>query len=595
MGWVEAAGPTCVHVAAAGAAALTPGRRVRCREDVNTSKTLRRGLNGAVAVLLAAVARAQSDPELVAVTGTPAPGVAGATHVQFNAPHVTADGQVAYSGQTSFTEYGVTHEGLWLSHGGVTAVGVVDAAGATATHFNFTTYGAQALGGGVFAYEADYQTIHGYFRQRDGVRAAWGERNAEAPGTGGAQWDFLSAPVVGNAAGELAVTAVLKGPGVTGTNAGALYRVDDDGATLLARQGDAAPGFGSARMSAFYQPRIDAAGRVTVFVHSSDDVAVDGVWRSTAGGALEQVVGGGQAAPGIAGGQFDDFADAFAVNGSGRVALTAQVSGGGVTTANRWGLWTNARGALELVARTGDTAPGALAANSVNGTVFAPQFGYDGTVRMNDVGHLAFSSGLANVTINADAGYVTPASSSRNAGLWHWADGVTRAIAIEGAVAEGFGLSVVYNALDFATFALNANDLVVFAATVWHSTYIPEEWGMLSGANDGGLFVWSPGGGASLLLREGQELDLGGGDVRTVAGTGFNFLSGQSGNDGASSSLNDDNLFAALVNFTDGSSAIYRWDLSGWVMPASAVPEPAAWAAWLGAVVGGMAWWRRRR
>ena len=154
-------------------------------------------------------------------------------------------------------------------------------------------------------------------------------------------------------------------------------------------------------------------------------------------------------------------------------------------------------------------------------------------------------------------------------------------------------MSVVYNNLDFATFALNANDLVVFAATVWHSTYIEGEWGQLSGANDGGLFVWSPGGGTSLLLREGEQLDLGGGDVRTVAGTGFNFLSGQSGNDGTATSLNDDNLFATLVNFTDGSSAIYQWDLSAFVVPASAVPEPASAALWLGLI--GLAATRCRR
>ena len=86
-----------------------------------------------------------------------------------------------------------------------------------------------------------------------------------------------------------------------------------------------------------------------------------------------------------------------------------------------------------------------------------------------------------------------------------------------------------------------------------------------------------------LLL--GEQLDLGGGDVRTVAGTGFNFLSGQSGNDGTATSLNDDNLFATLVNFTDGSSAIYQWDLSAFVVPASAVPEPASAALWLGLIV----------
>jgi hypothetical protein len=94
----------------------------------------------------------------------------------------------------------------------------------------------------------------------------------------------------------------------------------------------------------------------------------------------------------------------------------------------------------------------------------------------------------------------------------------------------------------------------------------------VTSANDFALFFDDPLLGTTMIVREGDLFDVGGGDLRTIADGGIRFSTPVSGDDPVQA-LTDDGRVAFALRFTDGTSGAFL----------AAVPEPAsAWLALLG-------------
>ena len=111
----------------------------------------------------------------------------------------------------------------------------------------------------------------------------------------------------------------------------------------------------------------------------------DGIWvgPSDRSSPLTLVARSGTAAPGAGGANFSTFFKDPLVNEAGNVSFVDQLKGTGITSSNDTGLWTGNAGKLNLVARTGDHAPG-----TADGTVFSFPSSFDHA--LNNLGQVVF-------------------------------------------------------------------------------------------------------------------------------------------------------------------------------------------------------------
>ena len=181
------------------------------------------------------------------------------------------------------------------------------------------------------------------------TRALTGE---VAPGTtaGEVFTQFTTAPVF-NASGQIAFPAYLSG--VTFQNTG-IWSEESGSLALVARASYPAPipGDPFASFDGFGFPRISDGGHVAF----RGIVFTDSGIFSGASGALGLVAYHGDPAPGTDG-QFLNLLDP-SLNAAGQTAFGATLSGSGIGSTNDSGIWSEGSGALALVAREGDPAPG---------------------------------------------------------------------------------------------------------------------------------------------------------------------------------------------------------------------------------------------
>ena len=325
-----------------------------------------------------------------------------------------------------------------------------------------------------------------------------------APGVGPtAFFSLLGGPVLNNA-GDTAFSAVLGG-GVDATNNRAVF-VESGGALgLVARTGDAAPGVPAGVVfRRFGQPGLNDTGQTLFDAELAGpgvtDANREGLFLGS-GGRLELVLRGGEPVPDSpAGVTFDSLLGPPRLNNAGEVAFTALLSGDGVDTTNRTGIFAGAAGSLRTVARAGDPAP------DVPGGVVIR--GFTGGVALNNAGQVAFTALLGGTGVDRE--------------------------------------------------------------------------------NDVSLLSLDPDGVLSLVARTGDAFDvnddpLAAADLRTIANISADLQSG--GSDGRRSAFNDRGQLAYGLRFTDGTSGIFLSDTG------QRVPEPAAAAVVLAAGV----WLRRRR
>lgn len=292
---------------------------------------------------------------------------------------------------------------------------------------------------------------------------------------------------------------VILGAQVTAGAGGQAYGIwhhNPDGLALLARELSFAPGVPGIR---FWTMDItggegvvnDSNGNVLFKAVLRDGTGITdenrrGIWFGVPGSTLAPFIRIGTQAPGTpVGAQFGEYFDEVAMNENGQIVFGAflKVGSGGVTDANRLGIWSNHSGTLQLVARDGSPAPG------VPGRTFQASIGVTSS----------FSS--LSLADNGDIGFVGRLDDARR-GIWFGPPMDLRPIVLESAPAPAVEPGAVYARLSandpYPDFAFSPNGTVAFSFRLMNGP------GGVSGANEYALWAGRPGE-LGIVARKGAQ------------------------------------------------------------------------------------------
>jgi hypothetical protein len=249
--------------------------------------------------------------------------------------------------------------------------------------------------------------------------------SSPAPGLGGATFlairDDISA--VGDL-GQIAFYSTLDGAGVTSASDESMWYADAAGTQLLGREDDLIPGFTSAVVfNGFGEPGMSRNG-LAAFTATMSGVDVTsatdrGIFVGTPGD-LELVVREGDQAPGLSEGATFGVLPLTApsVNSDGRIVIEATMTGTDVDSANNTGVWTDADGAMRLLAREGFSAP-----ELAIGVIFTDNFSQ---LLINDVGQVAFVARVTGPGISSGSDDILWATDSLGSLVLVMQEGVTQ-------------------------------------------------------------------------------------------------------------------------------------------------------------------------
>jgi hypothetical protein len=236
----------------------------------------------------------------------------------------------------------------------------------------------------------------------------------------------------------------------------------------------------------------------------------------------------------------------LAINNAGRTAFFGNLSGPGVDPSNQGGIWREEDSGLALVVRAGDHAPGTGPGVNLSFITFTE------SLALNDNGQIAIWAELQG----AESG----------SGVWSDGGGSgIELVARSGSAAPGVAAGV-----NFSFFAVEAIELNHRGQTAF--------WAALTGpginaTNDNGIWAQNGDGDLTLIVREGDFLDVSDDPLNPVLRTvaAISSLAGNTGNsDGRPSSFNDLGQLTFFARFTDGSSGVFVSNLA-------AVPEPGSY------------------
>ncbi|NOZ40434.1 MAG: PEP-CTERM sorting domain-containing protein [Planctomycetes bacterium] len=468
----------------------------------------------------------------VALSGTAAPGT-GADFSSFDIPNLNSAGRAAFRGVV--TGPGVNsgnEQGIWSEGGGSLGLVARTGSGAPGTSADFSFLNSPVLNGAgqtaflgtlLFGPGAGANDNTGIWSEGGGSLALVAREGSSAPGTS-ADFSFLTSPGF-NSAGQTAFFAGLTGTGVTSSNNTGIWSEGNGSLALVAREGSTAPGT-SADFSFLESPILNGAGQ-TAFLGTLTGTGVNanndrGIW-SEGSGALDLAVRTGSAAPGTSA-DFS-FLSSPDFNGAGQVAFWGEITGTGVTSNNNRGIWSEGSGAVALVARTGDLAPGTSADFSL---LINPV--------LNGVGQTAFTGFLTG----------TGVSSDNDRGIWSEGSGSLTLIARKGDGAPG-----------------TSADFSFLSSPIFNGAGQTAFWGNLTGtgvdnSNNFGIWAQDTSGVLTLIARSGDQLDVDDGpgtDLRTISELGIVAFNGSE--DGRASVFNNLGQMVFRASFTDGSSGIF--------------------------------------
>ena len=387
-----------------------------------------------------------------------------------------------------------------------------------------------------------------------------------------------------------------------------------DDLQLLVREGLPAPDVSDAALlTDFSSPSLSDNGQAA-FAGALGGEGVDGTnnqgfWVGTPGN-VQVLVRKGDAVPDLpVGTVFSAFSgDTPMINGNGQVAFRSDIRGTvpDVLSINDSGIWMGTPGALEMVVRENDPAPGLSAGLPLSQRAFFDLF--DDKIYINDAGHLAFWAELRGTEVvpNVDdyAIFAGPADAlelvmRRNDPVPGSTDvlfsfprpnslvlGGGGHVAFENLV-RGAGVSPDNDdALWFGTpgeiallaregdHAPGTEDGVTFAR--FDGRPVTNDWGVafqatlggpgITAANGDGIWGLDPAGQLRLVARTGQNLNVGSGEFKTISELFFMDQSG--GEDGLGSSFNDLGQLIFNATFTDGSFDVFVSDLLTYALTA---------------------------
>jgi hypothetical protein len=297
-----------------------------------------------------------------------------------------------------------------------------------------------------------------------------------APGTGGADFGFFPTfPDLTNS-GLTAFYATTLGGGTNASNnEGVWSEGTGSGLSLIARQGNTAPGT-SDNFYSFGGPiYINEFGQ-TAFQATTGDGTTSpyktGIWSEGAGGGLELVARRGDLAPGTVGSSFD-ILTINAFNNAGQLAFQCILSGGEAD--NTSGHWRHDSNGLSLIIRVGQHAAG------TTGDVNYQQLG---PIVMNDSGHVAFATNLVGADVSGFA----------ERGVWSEGHGSgLQLIARTGDPAPGTGPDTYFSDIGQSPSINNAGHIAFYGAL--------QGSGSTPGVNSTGIWSEAGGGGLRLVAR----------------------------------------------------------------------------------------------
>ncbi|QDS99333.1 hypothetical protein HG15A2_26550 [Adhaeretor mobilis] len=461
----------------------------------------------------------------VALSGELVPGNSG-VFAGFGVPVLNDAGQVAFVGTRIVNGFG-TFNGIWSEGNGSMALVAEAGSLAPGTTQNFLSFQRLALN--------DAGQTHFCGSTADGI-GIWSEGNGPlslvaieghaAPNTSGVFWSVANGfPIpVFNDTGQTTIIGTVITPGIPDNQQG-IWATKSGTLALVALAGDAAPTNSPGEFFAnpFSNPVINSEGHLAFLGGLTGPPEVGGnfgtaVWLE-ADGILTEVARTGVSIPGtthtVLG--FDNPV----INDLGRTAFRGHLNGNA-----GWGVWSEGSGNLDLVARTGDEAPGTTASFS---TLHLPV--------LSNTGETAFQGALFGPGVD----------QNNSSGIWAERDGSLALVARAGDIAPGTNAPFSYFTNENNP-VINALGQVAFTAR--------------AGGADG-IWAQDSSGVLSLIALEGDTIDVGNGgnpDLRTIAHLDFisNSLVMNSGNgDGRPSGLNDLGQLAFRAMFTDSTSGIF--------------------------------------
>lgn len=409
-----------------------------------------------------------------------------------------------------------------------------------------------------------------------------------APGTGGARYLSISAPLLVN--GRIAFTSTLTGTGVTTANNQAIFSGTPGAISMVARKGALVATTGATinTINDFAISQVGALAFRVGLLGGATTASNDTCILYSSGGVTTVAGREGTSLPAIsATAKIGDLASGPLVAPVlGFAEAVAALTGAGSGSTNTLFRFTVA--GPEIIARAKAAAPGQAA-----GVTFLdiPQI-----TSANSTGTTVFQGTLTGPGVN----------SGTNVGIWQgWPGNVTMAIRLN-IYAANTGLS--FQALTSSP-AINDGGVLAFGASLWGSgatatnssgifklvgathSLLARAGNLVPDLTDGtvyavdapsrvlinnsgkvfvrmrsitnevsrdGLFVFRPNGTMSTLLREGDSLQLSPGDTRTISGLWLASTGNSSGADGRGSAIGGAETVVAQLAFVEGGNAIVQ-------------------------------------
>ena len=344
------------------------------------------------------------EPELVVRAGDPAPGTAGGVVFANSSfiSRITPSGQITFAGALAGPGIDDTNStGIWIADNnhispivrrGEPAPGTSDAQFSQLSVFSIRidAEGRPAFRAELSGPDVDQTNDEGIWAQRSaGLAKVARDGDLATDGLAGASFSVIGNPSR-NPTGDLAFWARLEGDGITSSNDDGLW-IDRSGVlSLVAREGDPLPALTPGTTLAVIDPSEPAFNDAGNVAFAGSASGIDGGWGvwSDRSGQLDVVTKVGREVPGTPAGVFFDsisLGGKLVMNADGNTAFTSGLFGA-VDPSNDSGIWSEGFGALSLVAREGEQAPGAP-----NGVVFDSFEGpLEAKTAINGVGQVAF-------------------------------------------------------------------------------------------------------------------------------------------------------------------------------------------------------------
>ena len=490
----------------------------------------------------------------VVLAGQPVPGTTDGTVIRgFDPPTLNNAGQTAFSaGLTNGTSGSVFSEGSGVLQ--LVAREGTQAPGAPAeSNFVSLTNFPILNDGGSVAFGAGLRTpspslSSGIWKEESGILSAEILTGTPAPGTVNEFGLLINGIVLLNSAGDIASKFTLTGNGANSSNDIGIWATNSGTLGLVARDGDQVPGEAAGvHFDSLGEPVLNDVGQLVFTIGlvgpSVDDSNNSAILFGTPG-SVEIKVREGDVAPGTASSTFFTGFGKPKINALGDIVFSAALAGGEVDANNERSIWSESNGVFELLAQAGSPAP--EVSDNVNFLSF-------GAPEINDAGQVAFEARLTGSDVNV----------LNEESIWLKTVGVPELVIRGGGQAPGTPAGAEFGS--FGPLVLNSRGQLAFTANLFiprqlgrDGPFVGNPEGGVNSSNNSGLWATDLSGALRLIAREGDVLQIGPNDFRTVASLGF---TGSTGNgDGLASGFNDRGEIAFAASFSDGSSGIFVSD-----------------------------------